>query len=783
MCAVAPFRCCLKPAARSGSAAAAALSTLALLQTGRVDQARAATPTLLCSRLNICSSRRSSSSSSVKARPDRSQQRRPVRPRKQEVKSPEANAGRPEVMAQSRIRELLFNPRSALSSVDVDWGEDVLSQATSKPADDLDPSVKFRQLMEKLTVVEGILGENWKQAPTESSSANLLSTVIDLDSLLFLLAHPNFGVLDIGQIQLLLHVLSNWNTAFRLDTSHYNLLLTHTLRNHIDGAIWDFKPEPSGSRGLPNEAKAVIPPETRNMAETLIADMKARNLSPDGLTYSFYVLLHKEDTIYVQDLFQRIHKAKIKLEPWAACIVIKCFSQAWRGIGARQSIYAYATKDAAIITHSPKSIPTPSGTPAPPRSSASSIWAPYVNARPENPAGNELLMYEALVEAFLWTNPPNVKALKKSKDKLLGGFAKKGWRLRTFEVALDSIAVMGTEAEMHRYLSKLRLRKHPLTRSVVNSGMKFWLFRQNPSAVVKNFVKYYTELGQSKQASYEYTKLEPSHESFLHVLEACRVYPNDGQISANLSRPLAFALDTLNGFIPAEQFVARIVEPILHRQLCSGSPLVGPGTWDTLMLFYAEVGEFNQVLRCYFELVDRLVPEWTKSSLYGFPQGGGGDVAVADATVPQQGPVDGDTLKEQLLTHLQRASRAAEPSSAPVLGLQALKAVVEAVAAQGSLDLLNQFCDAHLFSDEALTAHHRIGATVAATAEQTGDRSPYQPIYEAILRAWLVSAGNVDDTMRTWLATLRQREGARVKEVEQRLAKVGIPGVDSRVEK
>ncbi|KAJ1548529.1 hypothetical protein HK405_002851 [Cladochytrium tenue] len=638
-----------------------------------------------------------------------------------------------------------------------------------------------------------------------AADAAVAATVVDLDSLLGLLsADPALAVLDLDHARALFVLLRLWGAGFELDVKHYNLLLAHVLAPYIDGRPLGFEGRSNRTRSSNRAPSGQVPLAVLALSRDILAHMRERGVAGDDATASLEIAAAamEHDFARVERLAGAALRRHAQLAPWAAAAAVRTQSRLWReaASGAAAAVldpHVYIARNLPVVTHDPR-CPAASAPQSPPRCSTTLLWDLFGagstagNSRTVSgsggsrrrravpPAAATLPLFEAVAEAFAAAPVPQPKALARARQKLLS-VPPHLWRAHTFEVALGCVAVSGSETEFQQLMSRFHQRGYPLTRRVVLAQMRFWLYRGNPTAVVKNYFKFFDgeppasrrdndDDLDDKTAGRRRAVFEPDHQAFVLVLEACRRLPGGAASPQLFPRRVAAALcrsssrssssSSSNGaheregpagaaaaLVPAARIVDAAIEPSLRRMLLAASPLVGPGTWDALLAHHAAtaaaagtadavaaVAAAAAAARGLALLLNHLVPAWRAAQVYGFaplPPASSPSPSPPLAQVPANATstttdadADADADAEAAMAALERLA-----STPLVIGAGALPAAAECVASRRDAQRLRAFCDRWL-----LAAPARIAAAVPA--------EPFEDTYRAVLRGWLSSSSS-----------------------------------------
>ncbi|KAJ3284755.1 hypothetical protein HDU79_007882 [Rhizoclosmatium sp. JEL0117] len=402
---------------------------------------------------------------------------------------------------------------------------------------------------------------------------------IEIDDLLFILAHPNLNS-NVKIADLLLAQLLKHSGNLVLSTLHFNLLLTHTLKDFIDAVQTPLQPPLNPRQSKSSRATLKIPDTVQKAASNILSQMDSLSVPRDGWTYSHLILLNKHDPASAFAIYEEYPSyfstttsstPSRHLQPWAYNSLL--YSLSLPNIHS-QKVYAPSISPSPIITHSapiepPELIP-----------SKQAIWNIYASMKK---AGIKptLHTHQHLLSTLLNLRPIDLKSLRKARSKLNGN-PSRAWSTGVVESVMEYIAQAGSTHDLNTLLTHIETRRVPLTRNITDSILTFWSLNQLPEKVISVFKTVHPST-------------PPTHATYTAVFSAIPSLP------LQESDPLLQDLTTQ-----------------LTTQLTHGSPLVGPSTLDKLF----EVLHMNRDLPAMHDLFNTLettlIPAWKRNAVYGF---------------------------------------------------------------------------------------------------------------------------------------------------------------------
>ncbi|KAJ3234110.1 hypothetical protein HDU81_001732 [Chytriomyces hyalinus] len=497
----------------------------------------------------------------------------------------------------ARILNNLNNPQSdtpSLAYISTARLENVATKTTaaSSPTESTNTSI-----LPRARVASVLASIDAHIASASSNQAQTATFDLETDSFLFLLAHPNLikGPIGVSRVKEILKVMVLARGRFALSAQHFNLLLAHLLKEYIDAEQFPYQPKRNPPVPRVSKARIPIPSEISSMAHEILTTMETLETQPDGWTFSFKLLLNKENPPVLIKTWSEYcthtdsnggkparRKEDLKmynqaaLQPWAYNALLSGIAQMWR-----ENALTHSPKSGKVATHQ---ITPNQARQAPP--SAASIWA-IVSRMKKSFVEPTRTTDAALLLAMTSIRPLDFKAMRKARSKLvLGQKAMVKWDAFTFEAALEGIAETGTVEELDSCLEMMHSQRIVHNRSLADSVIKFYALNNNTEKVL--------QLHQSALLVKQVSK--PTHSTYTSLLEVL-------SSSTEPSSP--------------SQIESLCITPLLE-QLKSGDPTVGPATLDLVFATLTATRDFAQISRVMEALERELLPTWRAKGFYGF---------------------------------------------------------------------------------------------------------------------------------------------------------------------
>ncbi|KAI9342326.1 hypothetical protein BDR26DRAFT_283557 [Obelidium mucronatum] len=465
------------------------------------------------------------------------------------------------------------------------------------------------------------------QTPTSSLSRfrntlESLSETTATDALLFVLAHPNLTklALPVADSEKLLELMLGRRNQFALSAQHFNLLLTHLLKDYIDAVQIPYQPVKNPKPSRTSKVLDAIPQPVIDLANRILSQMQSLDIQPDGWTLSLEILVHKLDGFqklhslwlayldpHLKREFQKSHYSNLKktasvsdsalvdkdpvykhvyLQPWAYNILIFEYSRPFRdGVLMFDEalnpnrVVSFWKRDQMSTQEQPTVKP-----------STSMIWQVYTHMK-KMKLEPTLATHELLLRSMLSVRPLDFKAIRKARSKLIvGNKGSKLWSVGAFEAVMEAIAEIGSEEEVVKLMRILHSKKIVMTRSLTDSLLKFYSLSGNPERVL--------ELYKTIQPM----DTPPTYTTYAAVLHSIIALPEHH----------ALMTDTL-----FPEIMGSLASPTAAKAL-------GPATFDALISSLSDIKSFDMVRKGIEGFVKDVVPVWKRGALFGFNETEGG---------------------------------------------------------------------------------------------------------------------------------------------------------------
>ncbi|KAJ3170098.1 hypothetical protein HK101_011384 [Irineochytrium annulatum] len=614
----------------------------------------------------------------------------------------------------------------------------------------------------------------------------------------------------IGRVQGLHRLLRAALGEGGLDVVHYNLLLFHLLKDHVDDRRISFRP-PDFFYGI----SAVL----RKAADDLIADMTAHAIPFDGVTYSLQILLRSRNPTALHAIWTHCRTNKVPLQLFAYTTLL-------RGLAAPDIARRAAPEyihGGPVVSHQPFTSPLPAdrlAPPPPPRLTKSLLNSLTTAMRKHahlDPFAH-LPYIEAATDAAVALGPTardmvnrlavRFAQLTSPKNESSRGLR---WRASTYECALRLHAETGGEAadpdddaEKSKKGSGLgkvgaggpgafrRLRdrmkaaaevegpwKFKMTLGCVEGLMRYHCYRGRPAAALGVWQRGSSGKAGARRGDHAIygwimeCGVMMFEEGEGRVLAAGRMGTLGGaagikveaieeggelerqvaeQEEARMRAKEANALATVTQTVRA--MLLRNVEEPLAGQLIECEKDVGPGTWDLLIASYARLGMDADAIRCAERIKTEFAPRWRARGAYGFSEtDGAGDVVFGRVA-----------LKAMMRLLGQRCGRD---------GCGELASELRELVSENAMEAYWAAWWSEGNDQPALYKDIEVQSTPDAKEAEAGF-GPLNDLYEALLKGWQEGGAKDEEVLVEALRSIRAAEAHVLKEMRRRRPEVDV---------